>query len=105
MTVSVSTLQHDRNATVIVAGDVDLATAPAVDTAIEAAAGLSEVSAITVDLSQVTFLDSSGISMLLRGRRVAEEHALDYQVIGARGVVLTVLEVTGVWAHLSGRTG
>ncbi len=105
MAVSVTTLRHGRNATVAVTGDVDLATAPAVDTAIEAAASARDVSGITVDLSQVTFLDSSGISVLLRGRRFAEEHNLDYQVTGAHGVVLTVLEVTGVWAHLSGQTG
>jgi anti-anti-sigma factor len=53
-----------------------------------------------VDLSKVDFLDSSGVSLLLRGRRQADEHGVAYQVIGAQGIARQVLEMTGVWDHL-----
>jgi anti-sigma B factor antagonist len=102
MMVSVATEWSGRDATVTITGDVDLASAPAVDAAIEAAVRSAEAAGIIVDLAGVTFLDSSGISVLLRGRRLAEDHHVAYQVVGARGLVLTVLELTGVWAHLSG---
>ena len=61
-----------------------------------------QVSLVRIDLSEVTFLDSSGIALLLKGRRDAEERGLRYQVFGARGAALQVLELTGVWAHLAG---
>jgi anti-anti-sigma factor len=104
MTVSVATRWDGRDATVTITGAVDLAAAPAVDTAIEAAARSTDAAGIMVDLSRVTFLDSSGISVLLRGRRLAEAHDVTYHVTGAHGLVLTVLEITGVWPHLSGQT-
>jgi anti-sigma B factor antagonist len=105
MSVSVSTRSDGDAATVVVAGDVDLASAPSVDAAIEAAIGTAGPMGVVVDLSQVTFLDSSGISALLRGRRLADEGAVAYRVIGAQGLVLTVLEMTGVWPHLSRQDG
>ena len=102
---SASTQWHGRDATVAVAGEVDLASAPAVETAIEAAVDAAGTTGVVVNLSQVTFLDSSGINALLNGRRVAEDHGVAYVVVGAQGQVLTVLELTGVWPHLSGPTG
>jgi ABC-type transporter Mla MlaB component len=51
------------------------------------------IDAVIVDLSDVTFLDSSGISALLRGRRLADDTHPGYHVTGARGLVLTVLEL------------
>jgi anti-sigma B factor antagonist len=105
MTISVATQWDGRAAAIAVAGEVDLASMPSVDAAVEAAVCAPDVASVVVDLSQVTFLDSSGISGLLRGRRLADEHGVTYTVGGAHGLVLDVLELTGVWAHLSGQTG
>ena len=41
---------------------------------------------VQVDLSGVRFLDSSGIALLLRGRRDADERAVGYRVTGAHGI-------------------
>lgn len=91
--------------TVAVGGEVDLATCPALDDEIRHAIDAEGVTAVQVDLSAVSFLDSSGIALLLRGRRRADERGVAYQVIGARGMTQEVLEITGVWAHLSGDPG
>jgi anti-sigma B factor antagonist len=56
---------------------------------------------VEVDLSGVTFMDSSGISALLKGRRHADLRGKSYRVTGAAGIVREVLELTGVAAHLS----
>jgi anti-sigma B factor antagonist len=103
MSMTVVTHWDGHRATVTAAGDVDLATVPPIDAAIEAAVRTVDVEAVLVDLSGVTFLDSSGISVLLRGRRLADERHLDYRIAGAQGPVRTVLELTGVWPHLSGQ--
>ena len=102
--ISVSS-ERDRGVlTVAVSGDVDLATGPAVSDAIGDALAAEGAELVRVDLAGVRFLDSSGIALLLRGRREADERGLGFQVVGARGVTLQVLEVTGVLAHLSGET-
>jgi anti-anti-sigma factor len=104
MSVTVATRWDGHQATVAVTGDVDLSSVPPLDAALAAAARTADAEAVVVDLAGVTFLDSSGISVLLRGRRLADEHEVGYRVTGANGLVLTVLEMTGVWAHLSGQS-
>jgi anti-sigma B factor antagonist len=97
----VATHWDGHQATVTAVGEVDLSAAAPVDAAIEAAVHTAGVEAVVVDLAGVTFLDSSGISVLLRGRRLADTCHVDYRIAGATGIVLTVLEMTGVLPHLS----
>lgn len=103
MPFSVTTRWDEHEAVVSAKGDVDLAAAAPMDTAIEAVLTTPGVESVVVNLSEVAFLDSSGISALLRGRRSADEHHVVYRVTGADGLVRTVLEMTGVWSHLSGQ--
>jgi len=100
--VSVSRHRSGRVCTVVVSGEVDLATGPVVEDAIIDAVAADGVSAVEIDLSAVEFLDSSGIALLLKGRRAADERAVAYRVIGAHGIVEQVLKLGGVWAHLCG---
>jgi anti-anti-sigma factor len=100
--VSVSS-EHDGTVlTVAVSGDIDLSTRLTVESAIDGALAEPGVAAVQVDLSGVEFLDSSGIALLLRGRRSADDRAVAFRVTGAHGIAQRVLELTGVWAHLCG---
>ncbi|WP_213452261.1 STAS domain-containing protein [Rhizomonospora bruguierae] len=51
---------------------------------------------VTVDLTGVTFLDSSGISVLIAGHNAATEAGVPYLVTGVTGRVAHVLTITGV---------
>ncbi len=62
MTTSVSV--HDEATVLTVAGEVDLATAPALENAIDAALSGSPA-ALIIDLLQVTFLASAGMAALV----------------------------------------
>lgn len=105
MHVSVSNQRDGDVVTVVVSGDVDLSAAPAVADAIEEALAVDGAKWTEVDLSGVAFLDSSGITLLLRGRRRADECGVGFRVVGARGIVRQVLEMTGVWDHLCAPDG
>jgi anti-anti-sigma factor len=50
-------------------------------------------------------MDSAGINVLLKGRRLADDHGKQFRVTGAAGIVRQVLDITGVTAHLSGSAG
>ena len=102
MGLSVS-VRHDATggARVSVAGDVDLGTVGQLDQQIETAVDADETTNIVVDLADVAFLDSSGIASLLKGRRLADGLGKPYRITGASGLVREVLDLTGVWAHLS----
>lgn len=99
-----SSRRFDSVVTVAVAGDVDLSAGPLVDKAISEAVATAGVTAVQVDISDVQFLDSSGIGMLLKGRRSADAHQVGYRVTGAHGITERILRLTGVWTHLTGDT-
>jgi anti-sigma B factor antagonist len=87
------------------AGEVDLTTAAPLEQAIVASVTQDGVREVVVDLAGVGFLDSTGINVLLKGRRLADEAGTSYRVSGARDMVLEILEITGVWQHLTGEPG
>jgi anti-anti-sigma factor len=100
--ISASINRSEDIATVVVSGEVDLASGPTVENVIHDAVAADGVDAVVVDLSSVRFLDSSGIALLLKGRRLADERRISYRVTGAQGTARRVLELSGVWEHLSG---
>jgi anti-sigma B factor antagonist len=103
--MSVSTERDGGLLTVAASGDIDLATAPVLSDAIGRALATDGAATVRVDLSGIRFLDSSGIALLLKARRDADERSITFGVVGAQGVALQVLELTGVLAHLSGQEG
>ena len=102
MQVSVASRRDAAAVILMVSGDVDVTSAPVLGDAIRRAVATTGLELVEVDLSKVDFLDSSGISTLLLGRRGADERGVAFRVTGAHGIARQVLELTGVWEHLSG---
>ncbi len=64
---------------VTVAGEVDMTTAPGLTKAFDGVAG--SVRKVVVDLGGVTFLDSSGLNALVRGRRELAAADIELSVV------------------------
>jgi anti-sigma B factor antagonist len=81
-------------ARVIVRGELDLASAPQLDDALSEAASGSV--AVILDLSELTFMDSSGLHAILTAR--ARMAAADCRLVLLKGCrqVQRIFEVTGV---------
>jgi len=99
--VSVSTVRQDGLATVTVTGELDLAAADIVTQAIDQEITATGTRAVNVELSGTQFIDSSGISILLKGRRAADRTRVAYRVTGATEMVRQILDLTGVLEHLT----
>ncbi len=86
---------HDHRAVVHVGGEVDLATCPQLRGVL---AGLIDqgIYDLVVDLEQVSFLDSSGIGVLMGAHRRLREHGGGLRLAAPSARVRRVLEVTGV---------
>jgi anti-anti-sigma factor len=82
-----------------VLGALDLATSDAVESALRSA--LDDGAAVRLDLSQVTFLDSSGMRGVLRAYRHAQERGAVFEVVPGPPAVQRVLHITGVDARLT----
>lgn len=71
LTSPVSTRWYDGVATVLITGELDLGTREVVTEAIDE--GITTApNGVIIDLSETEFMDSSGISVLLKGRREAD---------------------------------
>ena len=76
-------------------GELDLATSP--DLQRELLAVLDRgASALTLDLAELEFLDSSGLGALYRTRQTAAELGIPFRLIAVPQHVVRVLEVTAM---------
>ncbi|HET7193547.1 MAG TPA: STAS domain-containing protein [Nocardioides sp.] len=76
-------------------GEIDLATAPELRAALAEVVRVPECKVI-VDLTEVTFMDSTGLNALVLGWRKAKAVNGELQLVGAGPMVRKVLRVTGL---------
>lgn len=82
------------------AGDVDMAGAPCLERALDGVLDRPGLLEIVVDLAGVPFLDSTGVSVLLRGAAEAVGRGATLRVTNPQPVVARILRVTAVDALL-----
>ncbi|MET0627561.1 MAG: STAS domain-containing protein [Acidimicrobiia bacterium] len=87
-------VSSDREGHVViaVAGEVEMTTAPQLADCILEHATMD----VLVDLSGVTFLDSTGITALVRGYNELRKNGHTFRTTGERDVILRVLEISGL---------
>jgi anti-sigma B factor antagonist len=91
---TVRTEQRGEAAVVIPTGELDLATAPALDGALSRA--FEAYGRVVLDLRELEFIDSSGLRTLLTARKRADEAGASFSLVaGHRGLERT-LEIAGV---------
>lgn len=95
MDLQFSTRQVGERAVVEVIGEVDLDTAPQLGE--QALSALNDISRhLVVDLSQVGFMDSTGLKVLLATQRRATLADGSFVLVGATRPVRRILELTGL---------
>ena len=81
---------------VVLRGDIDFTTSPGVLQVIREGAATVPPSDIRVDLSEVTFMDSSGISVLVQLLHLAEERGVQLRVERPGAKVQDQLHMSGL---------
>ncbi len=91
----VSTSQDGDRSIISVEGEVDIASAEILDSAV-----LSEISSaptqVIVDLSGVSFMDSTGLGVIVRGLKRAREADIDFDLVLTNERVLKIFSITGL---------
>jgi anti-sigma B factor antagonist len=93
--LKVTTRSQGDHAVVSVSGEIDLYTAPRLQSELMTALSRSPVRLI-VDMSGVEFCDSTGINVLLAAHRQARERGGELQLAGPGSATRKVLQVTGL---------
>jgi anti-sigma B factor antagonist len=89
--------------TLTVAGDVDLATSTQLKRALDEALDLEPAPAtIRANLGGVSFLDTTGLGLLLAARTEAERRGSRFVVSSTSAELGRLFEITGVTAYLRG---
>jgi anti-sigma B factor antagonist len=84
--------REDSGYTVIeMAGEVDLSCSP--DARKQILHCLDGTSGVLVDLSQVSYIDSSGIASLVEGYQTAKKKNLNFGLIGVSEAAMSVLQL------------
>ena len=92
----VSDLNGDR--TLVLYGELDIATAPEL---VDLLARLRHYGhAVTVDLAEVTFMDSTGLTTLMDARKQADSNGWQFSVRRPSHAVKRVFELAGVGSLL-----
>jgi anti-sigma B factor antagonist len=81
---------------IAIGGEVDLATAPTLRSKLVALAAEYPGSPIAVDLGGVSFIDSSGLGVLIGARRRAVENGGTLVLVGLLPPVARLLAITGL---------
>ncbi len=76
-----------------VSGEIDLATAPQFETRLGA---VNTGGSVVVDLTNVTFIDSTGLRVLISAHEKATEHGGRLAIVATEGPVTKLLAITGV---------
>lgn len=91
-------ISGDESATVLtVSGELDLATSPALEAELERASG----GLVIIDLRGVSFMDSTGLSLLVKAQRRAKEARRRLAVVKGGAQVQRLLTLTGVAERLT----
>ena len=81
---------------IVVNGEIDTGTAP------EFAAAIPDAGSVWIDFSEVTFLDSAGVGVLVAAHRAAHERGDHLHVSGLQGGPLEVFHITALYDVLCG---
>jgi anti-anti-sigma factor len=100
--LSHSVVASDGVVRVVLAGEIDLAVADDMHSWILAAAAGHPGWPVEVDMTAVSFVDSSGIRAFVRARTDVTASGRPLRLVNTAGMALRVLQVAGVYAHLSG---
>jgi anti-anti-sigma factor len=93
--LSIQEVRIGRRAVLAASGEIDIATAERICPAVTRAAESGAVD-LWLDLSEVTFMDSSGMHAILAAQGAADAREARFVVICPEGPVLRVLQIAGV---------
>jgi anti-sigma B factor antagonist len=94
--LKVSSRAQGEHVVLSLAGEIDLYTAPRLQSELTATLSGAEPAQIVVDMSAVEFCDSTGMNVLLAAHRLARERGGDLALAAPRPAVRKILEVTGL---------
>jgi anti-sigma B factor antagonist len=78
-------------------GEIDSSSAPLLQQHLEAVFDAADLTELTVDLRDVSFLDSAGLCVLAAAHRRALKQEVRLRVLASSRAVIRPMQITGLW--------
>jgi anti-sigma B factor antagonist len=98
-------LQHvvsEGRHTLVLTGELDMRTTPEVEEVMVACAASARQ--LTLDLSRLTFMDSTGLGLVLSAQQLCQASGAEFALVPGTPQVQSVFEVTGLLDRLPFQT-
>jgi anti-sigma B factor antagonist len=90
--------QHDRATVLATSGELDLASGPELEAELER---VSESELIIVDLRRLEFIDSTGLSVLVKANQRAQDAGRRFALVNGGSQIQRLLSLTGLADRLT----
>jgi anti-sigma B factor antagonist len=95
MELEIAIDRSDEGCVLTLSGEVDLYTAPNLKQAIVDSVD-DGCTSLVIDLEQVSFIDSSGLGVLISGLRRVKEHGGTLRLVCTKDGILKIFRITGL---------
>jgi anti-anti-sigma factor len=95
----------DGEHTLVLSGELDLNSAPLLGVTLRLICAEPATSGVVLDLSRLTFMDSTGIHAVLLAKDLSAEHGSEFFVVPGEAQVKRLMQITGLLATLPIRDG
>ena len=103
-TGEIEIVSRENGAMARISGRIDIDSSPALRTQLLTALQAPRCNVLTLDVSAVTNIDSSGVATLIEALRIARSHNADLTLIGLQGQLLGLFQSTGILSLFNGNT-
>ncbi len=90
--------QHDRATVLATSGELDLASGPELEAELER---VNESELIIVDLRRLEFIDSTGLSVLVKANQRAQDAGRRFALVNGGSQIQRLLSLTGIADRLT----
>jgi anti-anti-sigma factor len=97
-------VSRENGAMARICGRIDIDSSPALRAQLLTGLQAPGCNVLTVDVSAVTHIDSSGVATLIEALRIARSHNADLRLIGLQGRLLRLFQSTGILSLFNGST-
>ena len=94
----------EQGAVVCLCGRIDIDSSPAVRDRLLALLDAPHPDAVSIDLSAVAHIDSSGVATLIEALKIARGHKTEMRLQGLEPRLLRLFEITGILSLFNGST-
>jgi anti-sigma B factor antagonist len=89
---------------VTVHGDIDMTTSDYFNRTLMRLVAEPAVTSLVLDAAHLSFIDSNGVTVLVKAHRAAGERGISFRVINAQDPIRALLEMLGVYEILTERS-